>query len=119
MINNRLLKVSFAPNADLVKEEQALSHSYSPCGIRVIVLHAEVVRIAQYITSVVAERKLPDSASTTSPRVGMLLGGPVSAHLKVIRSIYQPYLHLGAGDPRHVGVRGPGHSAHTGAGGWG
>jgi len=76
--------VSFAPNADLVKEEQALSHSYSPCGIRVIVLDAEVVRIAQYITSVVAERKLPDSASTTSPQVGMLLGGPVSAHLKVI-----------------------------------
>jgi len=75
-----------------------LSKSYGDCGIRVKVYHAdighkdtdaekdnsEVVRIAKYITTVVARRNLPDSATTTTPRVALLLGGSSSTQLKVI-----------------------------------
>merc|ERR1719320_1942649 len=85
--------VSFEPSAAFVAEKKALSKSYGDCGIRVIVYHAdighkgadaEVVRIAKYITTVVARRKLPDSATTTTPRVAFLLGGSSSTQLKVI-----------------------------------
>merc|ERR1719250_557239 len=71
--------VSFEPSVAFVAEKKALTKSYGDCGIRVIVYHAdighkdtdaekdnsEVVRIAKYITTVVARRKLPDSATTT------------------------------------------------------
>merc|ERR1719250_423668 len=85
--------VSFEPSAAFVAEKKALSKSYGDCGIRVIVYNAdighkdadaEVVRIAKYITTVVARRKLPDSATTTTPRVAFLLGGSSSTQLKVI-----------------------------------
>merc|ERR1712013_798794 len=85
--------VSFEPSAAFVAEKKALSKSYGDCGIRVIVYNAdighkdadaEVVRIAKYITTVVARRKLPDSATTTTPRVALLLGGSSSTQLKVI-----------------------------------
>merc|ERR1719317_453139 len=62
----------------IVADKKALSKSYGDCGIRVKVYHAdighkdtdaekdnsEVVRIAKYVTTVVARRNLPDSATT-------------------------------------------------------
>merc|ERR1719244_593444 len=88
--------VSFEPSDAFVAEKQSLSRSYDGCGIKVIVYHADighkdsdaeenkVVRIAKYITSVVAGRKLPDSAATTTPRVALLLGGSLDTQMKVI-----------------------------------
>jgi len=85
--------VSFEPSDAFVAEKKSLSKSYGDCGIRVIVYHAdighkeidaEVVRIAKYITTVVANRKLPDSATTTTPRVALLLGGSLDTQMKVI-----------------------------------
>ena len=46
----------------------------------------EDVRIATYITAVVAKRKLPASASSLTPGVVMHVGGPQSAQLQVVRS---------------------------------
>merc|ERR1719431_1769913 len=74
--------VSFEPSDAFVAEKKSLSKSYGDCGIKVIVYHAdighkdrdveenksEVVRIAKYITTVVARRKLPESTTTTIPR---------------------------------------------------
>merc|ERR1719244_892400 len=88
--------VSFEPSDAFVAEKKSLSKSYGDCGIRVIVHHADighkdrdaeeskVVRIAKYITTVVAGRKLPDSATTTTPRVALLLGGSLDTQKKVI-----------------------------------
>merc|ERR1719233_325822 len=85
--------VSFEPSAAFVAEKQSLSQLYDGCGIRVIVYHtdighkdidAEVVRIAKYITTVVARRKLPDTTTTTTPRVALLLGGSLNTQMKVI-----------------------------------
>jgi len=88
--------VSFEPSDAFVAEKKSLSKSYGDCGIKVIVYHADighkdrdveenkVVRIAKYITSVVARRKLPDSAATTTPRVALLLGGSLDTQMKVI-----------------------------------
>merc|ERR1719244_818686 len=90
--------VSFEPSDAFVAEKKSLSKSYGDCGIRVIVYHAdighkdrdveenkaEVVRIAKYITKVVAGRKLPDSATATTPRVALLLGGSLDTQMKVI-----------------------------------
>jgi len=88
--------VSFEPSDAFVAEKQSLSRSYDGCGIKVIVYLADighkdsdaeenkVVRIAKYITSVVAGRKLPDSAATTTPRVALLLGGSLDTQMKVI-----------------------------------
>merc|ERR1711887_354123 len=95
--HKEICTVSFEPSAAFVAEKQSLSKSYGDCGIRFIVYHAgighkdrdaeenkaEVVRIAKYITSVVAGRKLPDSAETT-PRVALLLGGSLDTQMKVI-----------------------------------
>merc|ERR1719244_42890 len=97
--HKEICTVSFEPSAAFVAEKQSLSKSYSDCGIRVIVYHAdighknteaeenkvEVVRIAKYITTVVAGRKLPDSATTTTtPKVALLLGGSLDTQMKVI-----------------------------------
>jgi len=88
--------VTFEPSDAFVAEKQSLSKSYGDCGIRVKVYHADighkdidaeenkVVRIAKYITTVVAGRKLPDSAATTTPRVALLLGGSLDTQMKVI-----------------------------------
>ena len=44
------------------------------------------MRIAKYITTVVAGRKLPDSATATTPRVALLLGGSLDTQMKVINT---------------------------------
>merc|ERR1719376_1362871 len=94
--HKEICTVTFEPSNAFVTEKQSLAQSYDGCGIRVIVYHAdighkdidaeenksEVVRIAKYITTVVAKRKLPES--TTAPRVALLLGGSLDTHLKVI-----------------------------------
>merc|ERR1719233_2372969 len=96
--HKEICTVTFEPSAAFVAEKQSLSKSYGDCGIRVKVYHAdighkntdaeeikaEVVRIAKYITTVVAGRKLPDSATTTTPRVALLLGGSLDTQMKVI-----------------------------------
>merc|ERR1712179_420127 len=96
--HKEICTVSFKPSAAFVAEKQSLSKSYGDSGIRVIVYHAdighkntdaeenkaEVVRIAKYITTVVAGRKLPDSATTTTPKVALLLGGSLDTQMKVI-----------------------------------
>merc|ERR1711970_38280 len=91
--HKEICTVSFEPSAAFHAEKQSLSKSYGDCGTRVIVYHAdighkeidaEVVRIAKYITTVVANRKLPDSAKTTTPRVALLLGGSLDTQMKVI-----------------------------------
>merc|ERR1719430_1903254 len=90
--------VTFEPSDAFVAEKQSLSQLYDGCGIKVIVYHAdighkdiddeenksEVVRIAKYITTVVARRKLPESTTTTAPRVALLLGGSLDTQMKVI-----------------------------------
>ena len=78
-------QVTIEPNATLALEKTALSKSYSTCGIRVLV-DDKAVRIATYITAVVAKRNLPASASSLSPGVVMHVGGPQSAQLQVVRS---------------------------------
>jgi len=75
--------IVFERNATLASELRALSKSYSSCGIRVIVAE-DAVRIAAYITAVVARRTLPASASSLSPGVVMHVGGPQSAQLQII-----------------------------------
>ena len=59
---------------------------------------AEVVRIAKYITTVVAGRKLPDTATTTTPRVALLLGGSLDTQMKVFITTYYkvilPYIYM-------------------------
>merc|ERR1711970_751756 len=91
--HKEICTVSFEPSAAFHAEKQSLSKSYGDCGIRFIVypadighkeIDAEVVRIAKYITTVVANRKLPDSATTTTPRVALLLGGSLDTQMKVI-----------------------------------
>eukprot|EP00090_Calanus_glacialis_P019264 TRINITY_DN2962_c0_g1_i2.p1 TRINITY_DN2962_c0_g1~~TRINITY_DN2962_c0_g1_i2.p1 ORF type:complete len:334 (-),score=106.68 TRINITY_DN2962_c0_g1_i2:60-1061(-) len=75
--------VTIEPNATLALEKTALSKSYSTCGIRVLV-DDKAVRIATYITAVVAKRNLPASASSLSPGVVMHVGGPQSAQMQII-----------------------------------
>merc|ERR1712179_772842 len=94
--HKEICTVTFEPSDAFVTEKQSLSKSYGDCGIKVIVYHADighkdrdveenkVVRIAKYITTVVAGRKLPDSATTTTPRVALLLGGSLDTQMKVI-----------------------------------
>merc|ERR1719430_712710 len=90
--------VTFEPSDAFVAEKQSLSKLYDGCGIKVIVYHTDighkdidaeenkskVVRIAKYITTVVARRKLPESTTTTKPRVALLLGGSLGTQMKVI-----------------------------------
>lgn len=75
--------IVFEPNATLASEASALSRSYSSCGIRVIV-DDNAVRIAEYVTAVVARRTLPAPASSLTPGVVMQVGGPQSAQLQII-----------------------------------
>merc|ERR1719233_2343603 len=91
--------VTFEPSDAFAAEKQSLSQLYDGCGIKVIVYHTDighkdiddeenkskVVRIAKYITTVVARRKLPESTTTTTtPRVALLLGGSLDKQMKVI-----------------------------------
>merc|ERR1711970_1668529 len=96
--HKEICTVTFEPSNAFVTEKQSLAQSYDGCGIRVIVYHADIghkdidaeenksetVRIAKYITTVVARRKLPESSTTTTPRVALLLGGSLDTQLKVI-----------------------------------
>jgi len=96
--HKEICTVTFEPSNAFVTEKQSLAQSYDGCGIRVIVYHADIghkdrdaeenksetVRIAKYITTVVARRKLPESTTTTTPRVALLLGGSLDTQLKVI-----------------------------------
>ena len=85
MFTHLFCQVTIEPNATLALEKTALSKSYSTCGIRVLV-DDTAVRIATYITAVVAKRNLPASASSLSPGVVMHVGGPQSAQMQVVRS---------------------------------
>merc|ERR1719318_1797926 len=79
--------IVFEPNATLASEASALSRSYSSCGIRVIV-DDNAVRIADYVTAVVARRTLPASASSLTP--GVVLegrGGSDTVYRNMVDSI--------------------------------
>merc|ERR1712123_188575 len=120
-----ICSIIFDPNPSSALEK--ISESYSTCGIRVLVIKAaaghidtttriddaleevEVVKIAKYITTVVAQRALPSSAAVTTPRVVVNLGGSPTTQLKVIPDMLvtgalgkvDMLLLEGKGDPIH------------------
>jgi len=88
--------VTFQPDSSSFSKMTSLAKSYSSCGIKAFVYQAgighadvetaegRVVRLAKFITEVVAVRKLPTSTSGKIPRLVMVMAAGGDNNLKSV-----------------------------------